>query len=206
MMTLMEKAIGKTESARGPRDDRGVISARIVSAARDEFVDQGVSGTTFRAIARRADVDPALVHYYFSSKEALLDAATTPPPEFLENTKAAISAPLAIRGQRIVEQVMRSWAAPETGHILRATFLCANVDEMTREKLRASMSSSFISATAERLPQEDRLVRAGLVSSQIIGLCWLRYIWELEPLATMTEGELVLFLAPTLQKYLGGRL
>ena len=206
MMRLMEKAIDKSESARGPRDDRGVISARIITAAREEFINQGVSGTTFRAIARRADVDPALVHYYFSSKEALLDAATTPPPEFLENTKAAISSPLPTRGQRIIEHVIRSWAAPETGQILRATFLCANVDENTRSKLRASMSSSFIGATADRLPDEDRLIRAGLISSQIIGLCWLRYIWQLEPLANMPDVEVVAFLAPTLQKYLNGRL
>ena len=206
MMRLMEKAIDKSESARGPRDDRGVISARIITAAREEFINQGVSGTTFRAIARRADVDPALVHYYFSSKEALLDAATTPPTEFLENAKTAISSPLPTRGQRIIEHVIRSWAAPETGQILRATFICANVDENTRGKLRASMSSSFIGATADRLPDEDRLIRAGLLSSQIIGLCWLRYIWQLEPLANMPDVELVAFLAPTLQKYLNGRL
>jgi AcrR family transcriptional regulator len=202
----MKKAIGGTEPTRGPRDDRGVVAARIVTAARNEFVDHGVSGTTFRAIARRADVDPALVHYYFASKEALLDAATTPPPALLESVKSAVSAPLATRGQSIIENVLRLWSNPEIADILRATFLCANVDEATREKLRASMSLSFIGATAERLPQEDRMNRAGLVSSQIIGLCWLRYIWELEPLASMPESAIVAHIAPTLQKYLNGRL
>ncbi|WP_188681360.1 TetR/AcrR family transcriptional regulator [Subtercola lobariae] len=202
----MKKAIGEAESGRGPREDRGVISARIISAARDEFIEQGVSGATFRAIARRADVDPALVHYYFASKERLLDAATTPPPDFLDNTQTAISAPLAIRGQRIIEHVVSSWAAPSTGPILYATFLCANVDERTREKLRASMSANFIGATSQRLPQRDRLLRAGLVSSQIVGLCWHRYIWKLDPLATMSDRDVISAVAPTLQKYLNGRM
>jgi AcrR family transcriptional regulator len=202
----MKNARPDSEPARGPRDDRGVVAAQIVTAARSEFVDHGVSGTTFRAIARRAEVDPALVHYYFASKEALLDAATTPPPELLESVKAAIGAPLATRGQSIVANVLRLWSSPDIADILRATFLCANVDEATREKLRASMSSSFIGATAERLPQTDRMVRAGLVSSQIIGLCWLRYIWQLEPLASMPESAIVAHIAPTLQKYLNGRL
>jgi AcrR family transcriptional regulator len=202
----MAKARVGSEPGRGPRDDRGVVSARIVGAARDEFVDHGVSGTTFRAIARRAEVDPALVHYYFASKAALLDAATTPPPEFLESARAAIGAPLAIRGETIISNVLRAWTSPFVSEVLRATFLCANVDETTREKLRASMSANFIGATAERLPQQDRLVRAGLVSSQIIGLCWLRYIWQLDPLASMPESEIVAHIAPTLQKYLNGRL
>jgi AcrR family transcriptional regulator len=202
----MGKARADAESVRGPRDDRGVISARIVSAARDEFVENGVTGTTFRGIARRADVDPALVHYYFSSKESLLDAATTLPPAFLDVTRVAIGSPLPDRGRAIIENVVRAWTAPEIGPILRATFLCANVDETTREKLRASMSSSFIGATAERLPADDRLVRAGLVSSQVIGLCWLRYIWRLDPLASLSDGDVVALIAPTLQRYLNGRL
>ena len=202
----MKKASAGPEPTRGPRDDRGVVAARIVTAARNEFVDHGVSGTTFRAIARRAEVDPALVHYYFASKEALLDAATTPPPELLESVKAAVGAPLATRGQSIVENVLRLWSNPDIADILRATFLCANVDAATREKLRASMSLSFIGATAERLPQEDRAIRAGLVSSQVIGLCWLRYIWELDPLASMTESAIVAHIAPTLQRYLHGKL
>jgi AcrR family transcriptional regulator len=202
----MKKASVAQELTRGPRDDRGVVAAQIVAAARNEFVDHGVSGTTFRAIARRAEVDPALVHYYFASKEALLDAATTPPAELLESVRAAISAPLASRGQSIVENVLRLWSNPDIADILRATFLCANVDETTREKLRDSMSSSFIGATAERLPQSDRTVRAGLVSSQIIGLCWLRYVWTLDPLASMSESAIVAYIAPTLQKYLNGRI
>ena len=202
----MKNASADPERARGPRDDRGVISSRIVEAARKEFVDHGVSGTTFRAIARRADVDPALVHYYFASKEALLDAATTPPPELLESVRAAVGAPLEHRGERIIANVLQLWASPEVGDILRATLLCANVDEATREKLRASMSTSFIGATAEQLPQEDRMVRAGLVSSQIIGVCWLRFIWKLEPLATMSDASVISRIAPTLQTYLDGSL
>jgi AcrR family transcriptional regulator len=202
----MKKARAASEPTRGPRDDRGVVAARIVTAARNEFVDHGVSGTTFRAIARRAEVDPALVHYYFASKEALLDAATTPPPELFESVSAATGAPLATRGQSIIENVMRLWSNPDIADILRATFLCANVDEATREKLRASMSLSFIGATAERLPQEDRMIRAGLVSSQIIGLCWLRYIWGLDPLASMSDDDIVALIAPTLQKDLHGKL
>ncbi|HTY27063.1 MAG TPA: helix-turn-helix domain-containing protein, partial [Mycobacterium sp.] len=72
----------------GPRDQRGVLSARILEAARESFAERGSAGTTIRAVARAADVDPALVYHYFGSKEGLLDAATAPPPRWLEKVAA----------------------------------------------------------------------------------------------------------------------
>ncbi|MFS8973539.1 TetR/AcrR family transcriptional regulator [Cupriavidus necator] len=47
---------------------------RILDAATDLFARQGVAGTPVKAIATQAGVTPALVHYYFSDRELLLDA------------------------------------------------------------------------------------------------------------------------------------
>jgi TetR/AcrR family transcriptional regulator len=47
---------------------------RILRAARSEFVDQGLSGARMQAIADRAHVNKALLHYYFRTKEKLYDA------------------------------------------------------------------------------------------------------------------------------------
>ena len=78
----------------GPRDDRGVLAGRILTAAREAFAQTGYAGTTMRAVARAADVDPALVYHYFGSKEALLDAATAPPQRWLESVAASSNASL----------------------------------------------------------------------------------------------------------------
>jgi DNA-binding transcriptional regulator YbjK len=56
---------------RGPRDEPGVMLERITVAARASFARNGWAGTTLRGVARQVGVDPALVHYYFSSKEEL---------------------------------------------------------------------------------------------------------------------------------------
>ncbi|MCO4864195.1 TetR/AcrR family transcriptional regulator [Cupriavidus sp. WGlv3] len=47
---------------------------RILDAATELFSRQGVAGTPVKAIAARAGVTPALVHYYFSDRDLLLDA------------------------------------------------------------------------------------------------------------------------------------
>ena len=45
-----------------------------------------------------------------------------------------------------------------------------------------------------------------LVASQLVGLVLLRYVVEAQPLASMTDDELVASYAPTLQRYLTGPL
>ena len=47
---------------------------RLLDAAVSLFAEQGVVGTTVAEIARRAGVTSAMVHYYFKTKDQLLDA------------------------------------------------------------------------------------------------------------------------------------
>jgi TetR/AcrR family transcriptional regulator len=46
---------------------------RILAAARQEFSERGLDGARMQAIADRAGVNKALVHYYFRSKEKLFE-------------------------------------------------------------------------------------------------------------------------------------
>ena len=49
-------------------------------------------------------------------------------------------------------------------------------------------------------------MRSGLISSQIMGLAMMRYVWKIEPVASMTDDELVAAVAPNLQHYIEGDL
>jgi TetR/AcrR family transcriptional regulator len=49
--------------------------ARILAAARFEFIAHGLAGARMRPIAQRAGVNPALLHYYFRNKDKLYEAA-----------------------------------------------------------------------------------------------------------------------------------
>src|SRR5215210_2745091 len=84
---------------RGPREDRGVLSARIVAAARASFSEHGWAGTTLRGVARDAGVDLALVTYYFSDKRGLLAACLVFPAAFTEAVAAVQAAPVKQRGR-----------------------------------------------------------------------------------------------------------
>ncbi len=48
--------------------------AQILDIATDLFGRQGISATTMASIAREAQITPALMHYYFGSRDKLLNA------------------------------------------------------------------------------------------------------------------------------------
>ncbi len=57
-----------------PGKDGPDVRAKLLDAAVRLFAEQGVAGTTVAEIARRAGVTSAMVHYYFKTKDQLLDA------------------------------------------------------------------------------------------------------------------------------------
>nr|WP_040538656.1 TetR family transcriptional regulator [Mycolicibacterium tusciae] len=183
-----------------------MLSARILSAARDEFAQHGWAGTTMRAVARAADVDPALVYHYFGSKEALLDAATNPPQRWLESVASTWATPVDELGAALLRLMLGAWADEEIGPVLRAILLTAAHDRATREKLRRVVEGSLMGVSGLGVDERDRLVRSGLISSQIMGLAMMRFVWKIEPVGSMTDDQLVAAIAPNLQHYIQGNL
>jgi AcrR family transcriptional regulator len=190
----------------GPRDERGVLAARIIAAARDGFAQYGWAGTTIRAVARAADVDPALVYHYFGSKEGLLDVATNPPQKWLENVAKVWTTPVEQLGAALLEFLLASWADDEIGPTLRAVLQTAAHEPATREKLRRIVEGSLMGVSQLGSDERDRLVRSGLVSSQMLGFALMRYLWKIEPIASMPDDEVVAAIAPNLQHYVNGDL
>jgi AcrR family transcriptional regulator len=75
--TARERARRKRSEPRRPgrpRADEANQRERLLDAAVACFAADGVAATSLRSIAQRAGVTPALVHYYFGSKEQLVDA------------------------------------------------------------------------------------------------------------------------------------
>ncbi|HEY3994358.1 MAG TPA: TetR family transcriptional regulator [Mycobacterium sp.] len=198
--------MAKMATTPGPRDERGVLAARIVGAARTEFAEQGWAGTTIRAVARAADVDPALVYHYFGSKGGLLDAATNPPQKWLESVAKVWTSPIDELGAALIRLLLASWADDEIGPTLRAILQTAAHEPSTREKLRRVVEGSLMGVSQLGVDERDRLIRSGLISSQMMGFGLMRYVWKIEPVASMTDDEAIAAIAPNLQRYVNGDL
>ena len=179
---------------------------RIVHVARASFAENGWAGTSLRAVARDAGVDPRLIAYYLTDKSALLEACLQPPPGYLEGIAAVVQTPLRRRGPALVRNMLAAWNDPPTAAVLRSIILTAAHEPIALERLQMVFRNSMIGAVAESLDDDERIVRGGLVASQLVGLSMTRYVWRLEPIRRLPDEDVVSLIGPTIQRYLTGRL
>ncbi|HEY7717565.1 MAG TPA: TetR family transcriptional regulator [Pedococcus sp.] len=93
----------------GGEDTRGAI----VEAARAEFAEQGYEATSLRGIARRASVDPALVHHYFEGKPGLFAEVMSLPVDPTALVDRILAAPRDQVGEALVRAFLTIWDSPE---------------------------------------------------------------------------------------------
>ncbi|MFC9424304.1 TetR family transcriptional regulator [Streptomyces sp. NPDC056987] len=191
----------------GPRDERGALFDRIVTVARTSFAENGFAATSMRSVARDAGVDPALVRYYFpGGKEALLNAALTLPEDFPAALAAAVESPLPERGAALLGFFLAAWDNPTDAEVLTLVLLTASQEPLAMRRLRAFFEDLVLPTVAASFPEEERLLRTGLVSTQLLGLAMTRYVWKINPVATLPADRLAAAVAPNIQRYLTGDL
>jgi hypothetical protein len=79
-------------------------------------------------------------------------------------------------------------------------------EQIARERMVAGFAVHILGAVAAPLDESERLIRASLVSTQVVGLAITRYIWQVGAIATMPGEDVIVYIAPTIQRYLNGRL
>lgn len=186
---------------RGRRPGAPDTRAAILAAARELFAAQGYAGTSVRAVAGAAGVDASLVHHYFGSKDDLFVAALEMPVDPRERLALVVADGVEGAGERMLRVILSVWDDPD----LRLPLL-----GMARGMLDPSgqrlFSQGFLTAILEpagvALGLDRPAIRMPLVASQLVGLILMRYVAEVEPLASMPLEDVIEIYAPTIQRYL----
>jgi AcrR family transcriptional regulator len=86
MQRTRKKAVKRGRPARAPK---AAIETRehLLDHAEALFSRHGFHGVTIREVARSAGVDPALLHYYFESKQGIFDAVFDRRAEVLNDER-----------------------------------------------------------------------------------------------------------------------
>jgi AcrR family transcriptional regulator len=190
---------GRRPGASGTRE-------AILDAARRAFAELGYQRATIRGVADLAGVDPALVHHYFGTKQALFVAAVQLPVNPVEHLMAVLAEDPAQAGRRMVETFLAVWDHAASQSPLLALVRSAVGDEHAAALLREFITEEVLGQIARRLGSPDARLRATLAGSQIIGLAMARYIVKVEPLASAPPEQVAAAVGPTLQRYLTGDL
>jgi AcrR family transcriptional regulator len=197
----MTKRSGKGGRRPGSPDTRG----QILDAARAEFARSGFGGTTIRNVAAAASVDPALVHHYFGSKQQLFEAVIDPPADPRDIVAPVLDLPREEMGEALVREFLALWDGPP-GHRARVLMTSAVTDPVMGAVLRefVLMRAVHPVLAAVATPRRERDLRAGLITSQLMGLALARYLLAFPELTKPTADRLVRAIAPTIQRYLTG--
>lgn len=182
----------------GGPDTRG----EILAAARESFASKGFEGTSIRGVARAAGVDPALVHHYFEGKDSLFVEAMELPIDPRLIAAEVVGGPVEEIGGRIVRTFLTAWDLPVTQVRMKAMLRSALSSEDVAHMMRESLTRMIFDQVAKVIDRPDARLRISLVASHLIGVALVRYVLELEPLASAEPAEIVARIGPVLQHYL----
>lgn len=197
---------------RGRRPAGADTRGEIVEAARVEFAAKGYDATSLRAIARRAGVDPALVHHYFSGKAALFGAVMAMPIDPSAIVAGLLRTPRDRIGHTMARTFFTVWDQPEARErlqgLIRSAVTHPEAGRMLREFLtrevfiRVTLHMDAQAAAAGRpVTISSAEVRGGLAAAQMIGVAIVRYVIGYGPVVQASVDDLVALLGPTLQAY-----
>jgi AcrR family transcriptional regulator len=175
-----------------------------VRAAAEEFATAGYDAVSLRAVARRAGVDAALVHHYFSDKADLFAAALDLPLRPDRIVAELLRGPHDQLGTAIVRTFVTRFADPATRTGVLAVVRTAMAHEFAGRMLRQFLVRELLQRITAELGLEDGERRAAFAASQLVGLMVARYGIRMGPLADATDDEVVATVGPVVQWYLTG--
>jgi len=174
-------------------------------AARETFGELGYEASTIRDIARRAGVDPALIHHYFGTKQTLFLSVMSVPFDVARLRGAVLAGDRERVGERLIATMLTLLDDhPEVRAFLTGIVRSATTDRQAASLLREFLGRQGLFEIVAAVATDRAELRTTLVGSQFVGLAMARYIIGIEPLASLPRDQVVAAIGPTISRYLVG--
>lgn len=198
---------------RGPRGARGRMRDQIKQVAERQFIARGYDGTTMRSIAKKTGCDPAMVSYYFGSKQRLFRECFDLPLDPLEQVLQLWEPGIEGVAERLLDFAFTLYEERLTKDLMKALMCALITDAETTQRFRSYIRDNLQKGVVQLLdslapylpPVQKRQLESRfpmlieIFMSMIYGVATMRYIVQLEPVASMERSELQNRLAPILQ-------
>ncbi|OFR39009.1 hypothetical protein HMPREF2888_09855 [Corynebacterium sp. HMSC077D03] len=178
---------------------------KILEAACMRFSEVGFEATTIRAVAKEADVDPALVMHYFKNKDGLFDAVIAD----LKMLPAQLGASTDLRG--FIANYLRLWESEDMGLRLRAVVRGGIGSSHASAILRESIMDSFVTALLETefaqstISEGNLLGKIAYLGPILIGTAIARYVVEVPLMTEKSIDDIVEDMYPAIETLLSNQ-
>ena len=187
---------------RGRRSGQSDTRSKILAAARTQFIAVGYRAATVRSIAAQAGVDPALISYFFGSKQHLFGEALALRANPAEIIAEAMAGPLDELPRRLLTVLLETWDQPENQPTLLA------IAQAGAGPDSSALTRSFVEEVLA-VPITERLLHEGaptgevrlctaLVLTQLVGVIYARYVLAVDPVAAIPRQAFIDRFTPAL--------
>jgi AcrR family transcriptional regulator len=180
---------------------------QIIAAAREIFAGSGYEKASLRAVARAAGVDAALVHHYFDGKSDLFMAAMSMPFDPRTVKQESEKAHAEFSGAVIVEGFLTMWDRAEgTGSSFASCAAAMATSTSVADAMREFVEERVWSTSPTRDGESEDLFRRrrALVSSELMGLAFNRYVLRVPPISVATPAEIGRWAGPAIERFVNG--
>ncbi|MYR96723.1 MULTISPECIES: TetR/AcrR family transcriptional regulator [unclassified Streptomyces] len=192
-----------TAARRGRRPGTNTTRQAVLDAARARFATDGFTATTIRRVAADAGVDASLVMQFFRSKNELFAAVMSIPTDALTRFSTAFEGTDDDLGERVVRAFIDIWEGDaRSSEPLMAMLRGAIVNDQANEQLREFLQERLLVDAIASRDVGDATLRAGIVSSMLVGLMVGRGIVGVPTLTGAERETLVALVGPAVQSVL----
>ncbi len=199
-----QKRKNSSPSKAGRRTGETTTRNDILTAAKNLFAEHGFEGTSMRAVAAHASVDPALIRHFFGNKEALFAQIISEQFALANQMRDSFHANQSNRGRAVVTAYLQMWNSTEIKPLLLGLVRSAISSSGGNEKMREAAWKLF--STGPFGPGKTNIdpIAFSLMSSQLLGLAVGRYLMELPHLTSLSDQRIINELSPVIQRYIDG--
>ncbi|HEY1968879.1 MAG TPA: TetR family transcriptional regulator [Pseudonocardia sp.] len=173
----------------------------ILNSARRLLASKGYEGTTIRAVAADAGIDPSMVMRYYGSKEGLFAAAVDIDLQLPDPT----GCPREQVGEVFARHVLARWEGELSDELITLLLRSAGTNPTAAAQVRQVFQRQVVEMVRQVAGDgPDVATRAAMLSTQVLGVAMCRYVLEIPPVVALDGERLVALLAPVLQHYLVG--
>ena len=158
-----------------------------------------------RSVARSAGCDPALITYYFNTKQKLFRACMDLPLDPASEIIALLTPGPKEAARRLVDYILDLYEHKLTSETLTALMRALTTDTSTSQRFRTYIRTDVLEQVSDYLATDPADARRlgemlELLLSMLYGVVTMRYIIALEPLASMPRQRIHATLTPFIQE------
>lgn len=174
----------------------------VLDSARAAFRAKGYARTSVKAVAAAAGVTPEVVGRYYQSKDKLFAAALKLPFDPASSIPTLVAPGIDGMGERLTRVTLDTLGDPETREDLIALARAGTSTGKAVAGLKGFVEQDIVDRLAVVIGVPDARLRANLITSYLLGVAINRYVIRLDPIASLSDDEVVRLVAPTVQDWL----